>query len=520
MARDAGEAAPSTIRLDLPDLGPLGPLLETSPDGFAIVGADGRVLYLNAAAAAILGHPRERLAADDLLSWFSPVEREEVRRQLDRALAGGMSRWSSVVVRGDGQLREVEYSATVGTIGGAPHAVLSLRDLTEARQVGRKAEALTQIASTVAFARSLEATLNAVARSVVRATGTVACGILLVDHDVRSMRVYGTYGIPEAETAGLEACMRTSLPRPVVRSMETRGPVVVRDARRLLLDDPCFAPVHDSLREALWDVMVSLPLVYRNRVVGALVVFYPRDQEVGESELGFLSAIAHQAAIAAENARLFVEAKDKAALEERQRLARELHDSVSQALYGIALGARTARAMLDRDPGKAAEPLDYILALAEAGLAEMRALIFELRPESLETEGLIPALEKQFAAIRARHGLAVEASLPEEPDAPLEVKQAIYRIVQEFVHNTVKHARAQRITVRLEQTPEGMRLDAADDGIGFDPDGSFPGHLGLRSMRERAESLGGTLAIESAPGRGTRVAAHIPVSAASEGEMP
>src|SRR5581483_1884348 len=99
-------------------------------------------------------------------------------------------------------------------------------------------------------------------------------------------------------------------------------------------------------------------------------------------------AVANQAAIAIENARLFERVQSAAATEERQKLARELHDSVSQALYGIALGARTARAQLDRDPAKAAEPLDYVLSLAQAGLAEMRALIFELRPESLATEGL------------------------------------------------------------------------------------------------------------------------------------
>ena len=96
-----------------------------------------------------------------------------------------------------------------------------------------------------------------------------------------------------------------------------------------------------------------------------------------------------------------------------------------------------------------AEPLDYVLSLAEAGLAEMRALIFELRPESLETEGLVAALEKQAAALRARHGIAVDAELCDEPDVPLEVKEALYRIAQEALHNTVKHARASRVDLRL-----------------------------------------------------------------------
>ena len=215
--------------------------------------------------------------------------------------------------------------------------------------------------------------------------------------------------------------------------------------------------------------------------------------------------------IAVENARLLVEVRGKAALEERQRLARELHDSVSQALYGIALGAKTARTLLDRDSTKVASPLDYILSLADAGLAEMRALIFELRPESLEREGLVAALEKQAAALRARHEIKVETDLCNEPDAPLEIKEALYRIAQEALHNIVKHARASSVQIRMRCSPENVTLDVSDDGIGFEPEGDFPGHLGLHSMRERTERLGGTLAVESAPGKGTQIRAWIPM---------
>jgi signal transduction histidine kinase len=113
------------------------------------------------------------------------------------------------------------------------------------------------------------------------------------------------------------------------------------------------------------------------------------------------------------------------------------HDSVSQALYGIALGARTARALLDRDPAAAVEPVDYILSLAEAGLAEMRALIFELRPESLESEGLNAAIRKQVDAVQARYTIRVDFLPSEEPDLPLAVKEAVYRIAQESLTNVV-----------------------------------------------------------------------------------
>jgi signal transduction histidine kinase len=221
-------------------------------------------------------------------------------------------------------------------------------------------------------------------------------------------------------------------------------------------------------------------------------------------------ALANQAALAMENARLYEQVQDQAALEERQRLARELHDSVSQALFGIGLGARTARTLLDQDPAKATAPLDYVLSLAEAGLAEMRALIFELRPESLAEEGLVAALEKQAASLRSRHGLAVETDFGPEPDMPLERKQILYRIAQEALHNTIKHARAQTVTLHVAESDTGITLQLTDDGRGFDPHGNFPGHLGLRSMRERVERTGGTFTIESAAGEGTRIEVGIP----------
>jgi signal transduction histidine kinase len=223
-----------------------------------------------------------------------------------------------------------------------------------------------------------------------------------------------------------------------------------------------------------------------------------------------LTTIADQVAVAVENARLYAESRDLAALEERQRLARELHDSVSQALYGIALGARTARTMLDRDAEKAAEPLEYVIAQAQAGLTEMRALIFELRPETLAADGLVNALGKNADALRVRHGIAVEADLGTEPDIPLALKQTLHRIAQEALHNIVKHAGAQHAAIALRCAEGHIELDIRDDGRGFDPASSFPGHLGLRTMRERVMRLGGTLEIESAPGMGTRIHLQVP----------
>jgi signal transduction histidine kinase len=229
-------------------------------------------------------------------------------------------------------------------------------------------------------------------------------------------------------------------------------------------------------------------------------------------------AFANHVAVAIDNARLHEKSQRLAVLQERQRLARELHDSVSQALYGIALGTRTARALVSRTPitdqakEQLNEPLDYVLSLSEGGLAEMRALIFDLRPESLENEGLVAALAKQAAVLQTRHQIQVSAHLTaEEPDAPMPVKEALYRVAQEALHNVVKHAGATTISLALSSENGQINLEICDNGCGFDVNGTFTGHLGLRSMRERVEQVGGRLTVISEPGQGTQITATAPL---------
>jgi signal transduction histidine kinase len=154
--------------------------------------------------------------------------------------------------------------------------------------------------------------------------------------------------------------------------------------------------------------------------------------------------------------------------------------------------------------------LEYLLRLSEAALAEMRALIFELRPEALAREGLTGALKHHTAALRARHGIKVEESLADEPAVSFDAKQGLYRIAQEAMHNAARHARAKRVAIALSQVDSHIRLEVSDDGVGFDSRESQRGHFGLNTMRERATELGGTLEIDSRLGAGTIVRAMIP----------
>jgi signal transduction histidine kinase len=140
----------------------------------------------------------------------------------------------------------------------------------------------------------------------------------------------------------------------------------------------------------------------------------------------------------------------------------------------------------------------------------MRALILELRPDSLEREGLASMLSKQAAALRARHGLDVETTLGEEPNLPIEAKEALYRVAQEALNNTVKHAQATRVDIQLQVDRNEIVLSVQDDGVGFDPRNRYPG-MGLHTMQERVEQMGGALQIESAPGQGAQVRIRLPL---------
>jgi PAS domain S-box-containing protein len=490
-------------------------VIEQATENICLVDVETRrIVESNTAFQAALGYTEEELRGMTLYDVVAH-DRESVDRNVRLTLREGRSSIGQRKYRRkDGSLLEVEASGSIILRDDRETICVVAHDITERARAQRLLEervaTLSRIAANLAFDLPAEDTLNVLAKSAVNASTAVACGVVLVDDNDDTLQLFGSYGLPEGYTEGLQASYRSGAPSPSLQAFRTREPVLVRDLRRFLLEDPHYAPIHRFVREAPWDIVYSLPLVTRYRTVGAIFFCYLPGQEPGEDEQVFLRAVADQAAVALENARLFAEARGKAALEERQRLARELHDSVSQALYGIALGARTARKLVDQNPRLVDDPLDYVLSLAEAGLAEMRALIFELRPESLETEGLVAALEKQAAALRARYEIEVKTSLCAEPEASPGAKEAIYRIAQEALHNTVKHARANNVRIEMGCSPVSLTLKVSDDGVGFDARGDFPGHLGLRSMRERAARLGGTLTVETSPGAGTLISAQIP----------
>ena len=377
----------------------------------------------------------------------------------------------------------------------------------------RRIAVLTEISARLTVDAELEETLRAACRGLV--DGTQACGawLLVLDEEDRIALTAEAGSMPDGYVATVRSLWEAGWRSQ--QQVDTVGDAMhyEADGRSVILATDDVAPLHDVVAAADFQGMLLAPLDPLGRDTGTVTLLFPPAASApSEDERAFIRAAVDQAAAAVVNARLFSTSRDAAALAERQRLARELHDSVSQALYGIALGARTARTLVEDDPERAVEPLDYVLSLAEAGLAEMRALIFELRPEALADEGLVPALEQQVTALGARHGLDASAELVAEPDVPFAVKEALFRIAQEATHNVVKHARAAAVGVVLDTDEGVVVLRVADDGVGFDPAGHFPGHLGLQSMRERAQAVGGDLEVTSRPGAGTRIEVRVPTT--------
>ncbi|HIP70384.1 MAG TPA: HAMP domain-containing protein [Anaerolineae bacterium] len=215
--------------------------------------------------------------------------------------------------------------------------------------------------------------------------------------------------------------------------------------------------------------------------------------------------------LAETNARLAEEAQALAALEERNRLARELHDAIKQQLFGLGLTAASAKQLLTANPDKAGKRLEQITEMAQQIQTEMDNIIKQLRPSSLNDKGLAEALESLCAAWQTQTGIALDLSIHQARPLPLEIEHGLYRVAQEALNNIARHAQANKVVVTLTYEQTAVRLHIADDGLGFDPSQRKSASLGLKNMAERLAGLDGRLIIDSQPGHGAAITAQVPI---------
>jgi signal transduction histidine kinase len=259
---------------------------------------------------------------------------------------------------------------------------------------------------------------------------------------------------------------------------------------------------------------LGVPLVFKGDIVGA---FYLADKEGGfdHDDEDLVSVLAAHAAVVVEHSRLYEASRERSISEERDRLARDLHDALTQRLFSLNLMLEAASAKVGADPDTARASLRQARELVDAALGELRSLIFELRPPVLEADGLAGSVRKHAELLSRAHGLdmSVAVSGDDAKVAP-DVERHLFRVVQEALSNVVRHASARSAEVELHVSSEtdAVRVVVRDDGIGFDPDARAIAarRLGLTSMRERVESLGGRFEVASAPGQGTTVTAEVP----------
>jgi signal transduction histidine kinase len=364
---------------------------------------------------------------------------------------------------------------------------------------------LTSLARIAAATRDVEPMLSEIASCLREGLGSHHVELYLLDEAAGELTLAARSGAVSGHSLGRRLPAHMGI---MGRTVRTRQAQLVPDVGA----DSDYSTGDPATRSEL-----CVPIVAGGQVLGLINLESEQPDAFCAEQLDLLAAATDIVASALKHARLTRRAQEAAVLEERNRLARELHDSVTQQLFSITLTAQAARAHLEKNPQRTATQLERLQETAAAALAEMRALIAQLRPPALSDQGLVSALQQHIAALSRREGLRIELRVTGSERLAHGCEQALYRITQEALNNIVKHAQAEHVRVTLDFVPEQVQLQITDDGIGFDVAAQdaqsatpIDRHLGLMSMRERAAEIGGTLTLHSARGGGTDILVMVP----------
>jgi DNA-binding NarL/FixJ family response regulator/signal transduction histidine kinase len=369
-------------------------------------------------------------------------------------------------------------------------------------------DALREVVESISSELDLEALLERVVASAVTLLDGYAGAISLIGDDLDApRRLVITHNLDAMGAAGRNAPARAGLMGEVIARGE---PVIIERYDELTL------PLTDAVFHELgpW---IAVPVWWQEAIIGTFgVAANAAERHFGERDVELLALLAKHAAVAIENARLFAASRGLGVAEERNRLAREIHDTLAQSLLTLTFQLRAARGLMASEPERAGHELLRAEANARAALEEARRSVWNLGPAALETGSLVEALQGETDPRRVGMPCRLVVSGTPRPLAA-DVQLALLRVAQEAIANARKHARCAWIEVRLEFRDEGVALAIADDGQGFDPtrvgrEATPSGGFGLSSMTERLRQLGGRLDIASGPGNGTgtTVAATIP----------
>ena len=360
----------------------------------------------------------------------------------------------------------------------------------------RELATLNAVSAVVSRSLELEEVMRAALRKTLEAMRMEAGAAFRLDR-AGTLNLMAHEGLSARFVGEVEEMpLRTSIASQAV----DEGAPVVRS-----VDDYPDGPLKLHLREEGLRAVISVPLVAKGEILGVLNLAARTPRSMTAEERALLASVGHQAGMAVENARLYQQAEAAAAAAERNRLARELHDAVSQTLFSASLIADVLPRLWKRDPDEGRRRLADLQRLTRGAMAEMRTLLWELRPDALLDTHLDELLGQLAKAVAGRADVQVALDVEPMMAPPDGVKVALYRIAQEALNNVVKHAGAGRVLVSARAGEGGVVLGIRDDGRGFAPQDIPPGHLGLSTMAERAQSIGATLKVESDIGEGTEV---------------
>jgi PAS domain S-box-containing protein len=501
-------------------------LVETSPDGIVMTDLRGCLFMANAQAAALngLADPAE-LIGRNAADFFAPEDQAraiaDIRRTLD---TGRICNGEYVMIRADDVRYQAELTfALVGDPQAQTQAVMGvMRDITERKQAEEKQSNLMAQLEQQALHRTQELTALYQVSEVAIAPQETAAPFAHVLATVLSLapNATGTLHLLQpdarksAEGRSWQLAAQQGLPPALVTWAQAAAPdkpwdlVFRRQGITLIprLTDEFDLPGDETL--AAPGSYLGIPLQLRSNRLGVLSLFRPGEVTFSADELALLSALTDQLGLVTESLLLRQRIKEATILEERQRLAGNLHDSVTQLLYSVVLFAGAGRNA--SRAGNDAEAMGYLNRMdvtALQALKEMRLLLYELRPAMFETLGLVETLAQRLDMVERRAQVSAELTVEgNAAELPIPIQQELYGLAQEALNNALKHARATRVAVHLQVTAGGLCLEVTDNGLGFVPDDmAHRGGLGLISMRERAQRVGGTLSILSAPGTGTHI---------------
>ena len=487
-----------------------------APDGLAVVDEDGLFVQLNPVAVTLCGR-----SIEDLIGMPSPFElaqgfSADSLGLLDDGTTEQICTWAPVA----GVRREFGYRSR--PLPGEPRrTVVAFRDVGAERHRQRRVAAIARSSAKLASEGSITATLDALAFEVLQADALAGVQILTLDDHGEGLQIMGSAGFRRWPDffERLMQCRERGAGLAMLEAFEQGEPVVVADRWDAIRRDPAWEPLHGYLGELKWDWFASVPLLIRGRSAGILNAFFAPGQVVGQRTLEFLLAMAEQAAVAVDYASLLQNERELARREERQKLARDLHDSIVQQVFSIGMQAKSMGVLGARGANVSAESVrriaDEVGLLARTVLTDLRAMVHDLRPSASTQLGLEEAVRALVESTTNRTGLRFGVDVRPGLDViPPDMAEDVYRIVAEAMHNVVKHAEATRVSIRMGVRDHSLTLTVADDGRGIKAARAHdrePGGYGLTSMRERAERWGGTIRVRPRSVGGTSVRVVVPL---------